>query len=222
MTNAEKELIRRAFHVLDTAEASHYESLEQASHQFSEKFERKIQKLIRIERQPIYPLIKTPARKIASLLAVLLILFSLSLSVSAIRKQIIDWIVQIHDTFIEISYPQNSFGDGNFTEHQVTWIPEDFSLTERIETPYRVKHTWKNNKEKIVLEQSRGNSSYSLDVPTTSYETTIAGRTIRCYTSDDAQFFVWIDEEYFFLLCCPIEFPTEDVEQMIISIQPKT
>ena len=127
MTNQQQILTVKAFEILETAEAAYYEARMDSNYEFSPRFERTIQRLIRAERRPLYPLVKTPARKVAVVLAALLLVFTLSMSISAVRTSVIEFFINVYKCFFQfftkiwqivISNTRIYFSRCRYTNHQ--------------------------------------------------------------------------------------------------------
>ena len=66
---------------------------EHGEHIFSEKFERKMERLIRRRRKPYYSLISTSLRRTACIIVMFLVVsFTTVMSVEALRKPFLDFI----------------------------------------------------------------------------------------------------------------------------------
>lgn len=104
---------------------------------FSAKFEKKMDKLIKRQRKPYYALISTAGRRAACIAAAIIIASGSAMSVKAIREKVIEFVVEhwqfndsvsmdniIIDTDTDISYPE-------IIEQEYTIdIPEGFEIVE--------------------------------------------------------------------------------------------
>ena len=154
MTGEQLNLLKRALQEAGTREVRYYESLPQTTHTPSARFEKRIQKLIRTQKTPIFPLIKSPTRKAITILVAVMLLFSLSLSVSAIRKPIFSVFERITEKFTEIIFPK-SVQDDFHAEYQVEWIPEQYELYAKKSTDHAYHIEWRYLDSYIRLDQMR-------------------------------------------------------------------
>lgn len=103
------------------------------TYEFSAKFEKKMQKLIRKERRFYYPLVKTPVRRLVTIAVTVIVALSvLTMSVGALRNAFAHFFAEVFDTHTVV---RSSETDGAPTDFSVlyapTEIPEQFELTEK-------------------------------------------------------------------------------------------
>ena len=79
--------------------------------EFSEKFERKMDKLIRRRNKPYFNLICTGGRRAACIAAVIIILSASSLSVEAVREVVHDFFMSIFGDHTAVSVSINTEKD---------------------------------------------------------------------------------------------------------------
>ena len=173
MTGEQLDLLRRALQEAGTREVKYYESLSQTTYTPSARFEKHIQKLIRTQKTPIYPLIKSPTRKAVTVLVAVMLLFSLSLSVSAIREPVFSAFERITEKFTEIIFPRSA-QDGVFTEYQAEWIPEQYELHLKKSTDRSHITEWRYLNFYICLDQMRS-GNFHLDTENAEIQKTTWG-----------------------------------------------
>ena len=66
---------------------------------FSEKFNKKMEKLIKSQRKSYYILINTVGKRVAILFVAIITLFTASMSVKAIREPVINFIIEVYESF---------------------------------------------------------------------------------------------------------------------------
>lgn len=220
MTSEQLDLLTRALYEVGMREVRYYESLPQKEYIPSARFEKRMAKLRKTQKMSIYPLIKSPMRKSASVLIVIILIFSMSLSVSAIRKPIFSFFERVTEKFTEIIFTR-SMNNDIFTRYQVDWIPENYEfITETASTSiYRAE--WKNQNSFLCLNQYANGSHVHLDTENAIIHQTIWNeREISYYQKHDTYLFSWTDGEYLFTLTCPTDLPLSDIQRMIESIHP--
>ena len=100
-------------------------------HIFSEKFERKMEKLIRRRRKPYYSLISTGLRRAACIIVMFLVVsFTTVMSVEALRKPFLDFLSSIFSDHTTIESVLDL--DGDYPET----IEERYEITEGLEDYY--------------------------------------------------------------------------------------
>jgi len=111
------------------------EAAENIHFSFSSEFERKMEKLIRAQRKPYYPLVSTrPRRAVLALAVALTLMISLVFSVSALRVPVVRFIVEAYEKFTAIFFVKEDDSarlpetiESSYYPH---WLPEGYVLDE--------------------------------------------------------------------------------------------
>lgn len=103
------------------------------SYQFSPKFEKKMQRLIRSERRFYYPLVKTPARRLVTIAVTVIIALSvLTMSVEALRNAFFRFLSEVFHTHTTVESSETASSPTNFREvYAPAEIPDQFELIEK-------------------------------------------------------------------------------------------
>jgi hypothetical protein len=107
-------------------------------HEFSENFENKMGKLIREERKPYYPLIKTKAR--AAIIVVILILFLLTttaFAIEPIRNKVFDFFLNIFEEFSIVTVDGDEEAEAPTSiidQYEPGYIPEGYVFSDENKT----------------------------------------------------------------------------------------
>ena len=94
---------------------------------FSEKFIKRMDKLIRAQKKSYYKFINTAGKRVAVIFAAIITLFTASLSVKAIREPVVRFIKQVYETFIHYTFEgdiqpkikKEFFGRLNITDDKI-------------------------------------------------------------------------------------------------------
>lgn len=99
-------------------------------HEFSAKFEKKMQRLIRRERQFYFPLVKTPVRRMVTIIvAVIAALSATVMSVGAFRDAFANFFAQIFDTHTRVQTSNSDGAPEDFRDiYEITELPEGMEL----------------------------------------------------------------------------------------------
>ena len=100
-----------------------------ADHQFSERHNRKMNKLIRIQRKPYFSLISTAGRRAACIIVAFVVLSASALSVKAIREAFFDFITSIfsdHNVVTTESGTDKGYPTTIEEEYYISELPEGF------------------------------------------------------------------------------------------------
>lgn len=100
------------------------------NYETSAKFEKKMQKLIKSQRKPYFKLISTGGRRAACIIAAVVVLSVSSLSVKAVRKTVLEFILNpVSDGEAEITtsvYGVDNYPNTIEEEYYISEIPEGF------------------------------------------------------------------------------------------------
>lgn len=188
---------------------------------FSKKFERKMDKLIRTEKKVYWRFVNTAYKKAIIAAVVITLLLTGALSVSAVRKSIVNFIIEIYETFVSFDID----GEGTneiLYEYKFSSIPDGFTETNVLDTPAGIEHEYTNDVgEKIGLTQC-GTDGFVLSIDNehgTLSEITVKGLTVYVYVHESNTFTSaqWITEDGYALT---LSYEGEiDIDTMIALIE---
>ncbi len=166
---------------------------------FSKKFERKMDKLIRTEKKIYWRFVNTAYKKAIIAAVVITLLLTGALSVSAVRKSIVNFITEIYETFVSFAID----GEGTneiLYEYKFSSIPEGFTETNVLNTPAGIAHEYTNDiGEKIELTQGV-TDGFALSIDNehgTHSEITVKDIKVYVYVHESEQFTSaqWLTED---------------------------
>jgi len=191
------------------------EAAENMNFSFSLSFERKMEKLIRAQRKPYYPLVSTRARKtVLALAAVLILLATLVFSVSALRVPFLKFIVETYEKFSSMIFMQSETEAPLPTTleriYEPMYIPEGYALDEENTITLSYQRILPYSAERGIIEFQQfvlGTTEQVINtegVPT--MEIAIGDDTIGLYYFNKGkQSLVWEDNQYGFSLAGGLE-----------------
>lgn len=98
---------------------------------FTEKFEKKMQKLIKAQRKPYYNMTNSVGKRVACVLVALIILFTM-MSMTAIGKSFIRFIVDTFDDHSQVTFEEGSdFTPATFVSYAPAYVPDGYEITYR-------------------------------------------------------------------------------------------
>lgn len=116
---------------------------------FSEKFEKKIEKLIRAERKVYWRFVNTTYKKAIIAAVILAILLSCVFSVGAVRDGIIRFIVEKTDAYYDFKIDGKGTNDILY-KYKFSSIPEGFREIRVIEDPTGIVYLYVNNTGDVI------------------------------------------------------------------------
>ncbi len=162
-------------------------------HVFSERFEKKMNKLIRREAAHPWAVSHTLARNLIAAAIVIILLFTFCMSVSAIRNAIFNFFRQhfeAHDKIIfELPDAKNIIED----EYTITDLPEGYTLLNRENNNAGITESYTNPNGDLIIFSQRTvlSSGFSIDNERSQYKETII---------DDQGLFISVDKKSVSLL----------------------
>lgn len=217
-----KDEFKNAFREVISAEFSHIPCDEDSiDYTFSERFNKKMNKLIKAQRKPYYFLINTAAKKVAVIFVIFATLTTASMSVKAIREPVVNFIVEVYESFTRY------FFDGDTAkelkkEYVITELPTGFLQTSNDKTDISQTVIFEDmNDNMIIFTQSiTENEIFDIDNQKETPKTEkVNGIDIHIYTYEKDKFVFWSDSGYFFQITAYGDIDDETLIKMIKSIK---
>lgn len=192
---------------------------------YSPKLERKMSRLLKLQRKPYRNLINAPYKKaIAACLAIIIFAGAL-MSCKPIREPVIDFFTNVYEKFTEFF-----FGDENkdvsskvITEiHTPTYVPEGYELVESptlMGKDYKLCTIWKsNNDSKIIFYQSSLLLNTTLDTENAIVKVLSNNTNIAIVKKLKNTYIFWNDNNYSYTLIVD-NVSDDEIEKIIKSIK---
>lgn len=150
-----REELFNAFREVASEEFAHIPNEEDIEYEFSERFNKKMDKLFKkIERNCTYPTVK-PTKRIITVLAAILIIFAGLMSVSAIREPIVNFVLEFFEEHIDFGFSGDISQEIEY-EYSFSEIPEGFELVTKTSDYDVIYSEYKNETtgDEIVFTQT--------------------------------------------------------------------
>ena len=189
---------------------------------FSEKFIKRMDKLIRAQRKSYYKFINTAGKRAAVIFAAIITLFTASLSVKAIREPVVKFIKQVYETFIHYSF------DGDTVEiitkeYTITQMLDGYEQFDKLTSENTIATTYKNKLgDTIIFTQMTTEYSIGYFVDNESgeqYTETVDDIEIEFKEWYDTKTAIWANDGYVFSIDCIGNISFEDIKQIIRTIK---
>lgn len=129
---------------------------------FSEKFIKRMDKLIRAQKKSYYKFINTAGKRVAVIFAAIITLFTASLSVKAIREPVVRFIKQVYETFIHYTF-EGDIQPKIKKEFFIKTLPDGFIQHDKIESDLAITTIYVNDNNTIKFtQQSTNNANHFL------------------------------------------------------------
>ncbi|MCM1286394.1 MAG: DUF4367 domain-containing protein [Acetobacter sp.] len=202
MENSKEQFIK-AFLEAERIDNSKLKSEDEIEWDFSEKFEKSMNKLIKKNNH-----IKLSTRRhirkglLAAIIAII-VTFTGLMSVSATRAPFIEFVKKIFPQFNEITLSEESTPpvDKIETEYTLTNLPDGFEIKEYQKYELGILTTWiNNNGDEITFSQNIIDTNFTIDNEHNYKELLINGYTAYYVEDKSGVFMRWTDGNYWFTL----------------------
>lgn len=201
-----KELFIKAFLEAERIEHSNLKREEEIEWDFSEKFEKSMNKLIKKNNHIRLSTRRNIRKGLLAAIVAIIVTFTGLMSVSATQTPFIEFVKKIFPQFNEITLSEESTPPVNKieTEYTLTNLPDGFEMTEYQKNDLGVLMTWiNNNGDEITFSQNIVDTNFTIDNEHNYKEENINGYK-SYYIEDEAGAFLrWTDGYYWFTLSVP-------------------
>lgn len=215
--------IREAFEKLDAWEEDQLDIDSTTEIHYSEKYERYMARLLRAQKRPWWQYTNTVGKKVAVIALVILFAFGASMSVSAVRKPVVEFIVNVYERFVEIFFGEEDIAEAPCemdTIYTLGKVPEGYELVECKLQNTSVGFVWEDDEgNSIKFSQNFLNSKATYDYENSNYTlVSVAGTEVAMIEKLDRKMFYWTLSEYAFSVSIPTDFSFEESVMMIKSM----
>lgn len=220
-TAKEQELLYKAFDLYSRECYEAYDFEKDSELQYSEEFEEKMQRLIRRHKKPYYRLINTAAKRVACIVAALLIAAAGTvLSVDALREGVKNFIVEVYEKFSRVTFQEDSDAPDTIEEYYAPcFLPEGYELSEIDKETwiYSIEYKNENNNTIFYQQQCIGNEGEKIDTEDTVTEELDKGLYIW-KSKVKTKTFTWSDGKYYYMISAHESISKDDIIKMADSL----
>lgn len=214
---------KKAFREVVSSEFSHIPKNEnEIEYEFSERFNKRMTKLINSQKKSYYRLINTAAKRVAVIFILVLTMFTAAFSVKAIREPIIEFVKHVYETFIHYSV-EGDTDDKIEIEYSLKFVPDGFEQTNIVQDDYTVSTIYENvSGDSIVFTQMtpKTHSGHFVDNETGNiYSETVDGIEVEFKEWYQNKTVLWTSNGYVFSIECIGDISLDEIKQMICSIE---
>ncbi len=187
----------------------------------SDRFKRKMEKLIKAQRKPYYALINTAAKRVAIIIVAIITLFTASLSVEAIRTPVINFVTQIYETFVEYFF-EGDTAKKIEKEYVITNLPDGYELKEKIESEASITYVYLNNSnEYLWFSQKITSEAKSIfdNEKSNIYNYKIDNLEVSICKTNTKRYAFWTKENYYLTISASSNVSNETIINMIKSVK---
>lgn len=214
LKNAFREVVSLEFAYIPTDESS-------IDFTFSERFNKRMEKLIRSQKKVYYNFINTAYKRIAIICFVLFIMLTTVCSVKAIHEPIVNFFTEVYESFTRYFF-EGDTADIITKEYLINELPNGFVQIDKISNDISITTTFENVSGDIIefYQTITKGTEYLLDTEHgTVVEYTIGNDMVHIMESNDTKQAIWIRDEYCLTLTIYGELNIDEVKQIIESIE---
>ena len=224
MTKQEISILKNILLFSEQKEINEYKALDDIDVTYSEGFTAFIREQEQKQHSIVYKATKTVSRRIILAFAAILITFCMLMSISAIRTPVVNFFVNIYEAFTEFI---GVSADSQLPEDiETICIPKYMEENEYTKLDVEPKskffiYVWYKNGIYIEFRQSSLDNYLTLNSEESTYDTKyINDINIYYTTNNNRQVFLWTSYGYAFSLQCSKELRWEEIEKIILSVEP--
>lgn len=213
---------KNAFREVVSSEFAHIPTDENSiDFTFSERFNKRMEKLIRSQKKPYWNIINTTTKRVAVIIVAIFTVFTATFSVKAIREPIVNFFTEVYESFTRYFF-DGDIADTITKEYFISDLPDEYIETDKIVSEAAITTVYENNNgDKIKFRQQITlNGEHTFDSENKEkLVKKIDGLTIDFYVEDMIINAIWVKEEYSFRLTTYGDISVDEIESMIKSIQ---
>lgn len=186
-------------------------------------FKKKMEKLIKKEKRVVWRYTNTAYKRVAILVAVLVMMFATACSVSAIREPIVEFFTEVYESFTRYFFEGDTVTNIS-NVFELTNLPDGFEIRETTSGPLSITTIYENGDGHIIeLSQAvTDDTRFTLDSENgTIKEIQMEGKTIHLYSRADVSQAMWIEQGYLLTLTYEGDVSEDVMIKLISSLTTK-
>lgn len=190
--------------VLDEEFAEYMKALPiYSDHKFSERHNRKMNRLIKRQRKPYFRFICTTGRRVACIIVAFIVMSASALSVRAIREAFFDFIMSIfsdHNVITVESGTDSDYPETIEEEYYISDLPDEFKENDYLKSNASIDHFYSINDKYIVFSQhTKSDFEIYVDNENTQFTEIEESGTIYMMMINDYDItYIWDNGRYIF------------------------
>ena len=213
---------KNAFREVVSSEFAHIPTDENSiDFTFSERFNKRMAKLIRSQKKVYYNFVNTAYKRVAIICVVILTMLTTACSVKAIREPIVNFFTEVYESFTRYFF-EGDTADTIMREYSLNVFPDGFEQTNKIQSDISITTVLENKFGDIIeiTQTITDNTQHNLDNQNgDKYEISVDGKKIQVLESDSFIQSVWINDKYCFKVTGYGNIDKEILKQVIENIE---
>lgn len=213
--------LKNAFREVASLEFSHIPTDETSiKYNFSDKFNKRMQKLIKSQKKAYWCLVNTAAKRVAIIFLAIFTMFTAAFSVKAIREPVVNFIMEIYETFTHYLFE----GDTTNTiskEYSITELPDGYIQTNKFRNENLITTIYEKTAHNVIefTQTTTKHAQIHIDNEHESvYKDIVNGIEINISETLDIKHVFWIKDNYYFDITCYGDISIDTIKELIMSI----
>ena len=188
---------------------------------FSEKFNKRMEKLIRSQKRVSWKLVNSVAKRVAVACIIMLTMLTTACSVKVIREPIVQFFTEIYETFAQYFFV-GSTTDAITHVYTIKELPEGFKETNKIQDDVSVTTIYETESGDLIsfAQTVTGETQHNMDTEKdTVFTEEINGIEVNFYEAHDLKQAMWVNDDYYFKITCHGNVSMDNIKQMIASAE---
>ena len=184
----------------------------------------KMQRILKLHGTNVINMNFNKRTLIAILIAAALLLAGCSVYV--FHEAIFDFIEEIYDDYIRVSYDADLESDEEKIEniYEVHYVPVGYEIKENVANPGMVYYMWENSAGEIIVFKQFNLSDSEFLLDGEQGETTVFEHNqlkIYCRKIDDSYHYIWSDGEYTLVINSSVKWDKNEIIKIIDNLEIK-
>lgn len=195
------------------------------SYTFSDRFVKKMEKLIRLQKKAYYNIINTNLKRIAIVCLVAVLLLVSTGKASAICEPIVKFFVEIYKNSINFSF-QGDTTNKITKEYEISFLPEGFQQTDHTSDDIQSARTYENDRGNMLIFSQRitENTEHDVDNEHGDMDKIIisseeSDKEVYILNTSEVSHAVWIEQGYMLSLTYYGNISVEELITIIESVE---
>lgn len=212
---------KNAFREVVSSEFAHIPTDENSiDFTFSERFNKRMAKLIRSQKKVYYSFINTAYKRVAIICVVLLTMLTTACSVKAIREPIVNFFTEVYESFTRYFF-EGDTADTIIKEYSLNVLPDGFEQTNKMQNDISITTILENDSGDIIefTQTITTDTEHLLDSEHNDVnEIVVADKTVHILENYGTTQAVWVCDGYCFKITTYGNVNIDIIMQLIESV----
>lgn len=211
--NAFREVMAREYEEIPEEENS-------IAYCFSERFEKRMEKLIRSQKKSYWCYVNTAGKRVAVVALICLMLFTTACGIKPVREAVAGFIRNIYERF-SVVFVESAVKDSISYVYRIERLPEGYEEVDSFQNLHMNVTTYEDKAGNVIsfVQSIRHNGFYVDTEGVETYAVTVDEKDVLVYEDRDYTIAIWVQDGYFMHLECFGQVDIETIELIIGSIR---